>query len=49
MALIVIDPAYSWLEIVELPLDRQLKTIQVDGSESLVAKDIFNKSSDCIE
>ena len=47
MALTMIDPASSWFEIVELPLVRQLKTTQVNGRESLVAKEISDKSSDC--
>jgi hypothetical protein len=48
MALTMIDPASSWFKIVELPLVRRLKTTQVNGRESLVAKEIFDKSSDCI-
>jgi len=44
----MIDPASSWFEIVELPLARQLKTTQVNGRESLVAEEIFDKSSDRI-
>ena len=48
MALTMIDPASSWFKVMELPLVRQLETITVDGSESLAAKEIFNKSSDCI-
>ncbi len=45
MALTMIEPAFK---IVELPLVRQLKTITVDGRESLASKEIFDKSSDCI-
>ena len=48
MALIMIDPASSWFQIKELPLVRRLKTTQVNGRELLVAKEIFDKSSDCI-
>ena len=48
MALTMIDPASSWFKIVELPLVRRLKTTQVNGRELLVAKEIFDKSSDCI-
>ncbi len=44
MALTMIDPASSWFEIVELPLVRQLKTITVDGRESLTSKEIFDKA-----
>jgi hypothetical protein len=48
MALTMIDPASSWFKILELPLVRQLKSTQVNGRESLVAKGIFDKSSDYI-
>ena len=48
MVLTMIDPASSWFEIVELPLVRRLKTTQVNDRESLVADEIFKKSSDCI-
>ena len=48
MALTMIDPASSWFEIVELPLVRRLKTITVDGRESLASEEIFDKSSDRI-
>ena len=44
----IMDPASSWFEVVELPLVRRLKTTQVNGRELLVAKEIFDKSSDCI-
>jgi hypothetical protein len=46
MALTMIDPASSQLEIVELPLVQQLKTITVDGRELLASGDVFDKSSD---
>ncbi len=48
MALTMIDPTFSWFEIVELPLVQWLKTITVDGRELLASKEIFNKSSDHI-
>jgi hypothetical protein len=48
MALTMIDPPSSWFEIVELPLVRRLKTIAVDGRESLASEKIFGKNSDCI-
>jgi hypothetical protein len=48
MALTMIDPASSWFEIVELPLVQRLKTITVDGRESLASEEIFDKSSDRI-
>ncbi len=47
-ALTMIDPASSWFKIVELPLVRGLNTIKVNGWELLAAKEIFDKSSDCI-
>ena len=46
--LTMIDPASSWSEIVELPLVQQLKTITIDGRESIASEEIFDKSSDCI-
>ncbi len=48
MALTMVDPASSWFKIVELPLVQQLKAITVDGRESLVSEEIFDKSSDRI-
>jgi hypothetical protein len=48
MALAMIDPATNWLEIVESPLFRQLKTIAVDGKESSIVEEIFDETSDCI-
>ncbi len=44
MALTMIDPASGWFKIVELPLVRQLKTITVDGRESLASEEIFDKN-----
>jgi hypothetical protein len=40
----MIDPATSWFEVVELPLIHQLKTITVDGKESPIVEEIFNKT-----
>jgi hypothetical protein len=48
MALTMIDPATSWIKIVELPLIRRLKTIAVDGKESSIIEEIFNKTSERI-
>jgi hypothetical protein len=48
MALIMIDPATSWFEVVELPLVRRLKTITVNGKESSIAEEIFDITSECI-
>jgi hypothetical protein len=47
MALTMIDPSTSWFEIVESPLICQLKTIAVNGKESSIIEEIFNKISDC--
>ncbi len=48
MALTMINPATSWFEIVELPLLRRLKTITVNGKESSIKEEIFNKTSERI-
>jgi hypothetical protein len=48
MALTMINPATSWFEVVELPLVRRLKTITVNGKESSIVEEIFNKTSECI-
>jgi hypothetical protein len=48
MALTMIDPASSWFEVVELPLVRRLKTITVNGKESYIIEEIFDKTSECI-
>jgi hypothetical protein len=44
MALTMIDPATAWFEIVELPLVHQLKTIAVNGKESSIIEENFDKS-----
>jgi hypothetical protein len=46
MALTMIDPSSSWCEIVELPLVKQLRTMNVNGKELLQSEDIFDKTSD---
>jgi hypothetical protein len=48
MALTMIDPAMSWFKVVELPLVRWLKTITINGKESSIAEEIFNKTSERI-
>jgi hypothetical protein len=48
MALTMIDPATSWFKVVELPLVRQLKTIAVNGEESSMVEEIFDKTSEQI-
>ncbi len=46
MALTMIDLASSWFEIVELPLVKRLKTLNINGKELLQSEKIFDKSSD---
>jgi hypothetical protein len=46
MALTIIGPATSWFEIVGLPFIRRLKTIAVDGKESSIVEEIFDKTSE---
>ncbi len=48
MALTMIHPATSWFEIVELPLLRRVKSITVNGKESSIIENIFDKTSECI-
>ncbi len=48
MALTMINPATSWFKVVELPLVHQLKTIKVNGKESSIVEEIFDKTSECI-
>jgi hypothetical protein len=48
MALTMIGPATSWFEVVELPSVHQLKTITVNGKESSIVEEIFNKTSEHI-
>jgi hypothetical protein len=49
MALTMIDPASSWLEIVELPLVSRLTTKMVNCKEKVSKELIFDKSSNQIE
>jgi hypothetical protein len=46
MALTMIDPATSWFKIVELPLICRLQTIAVNGKESSIVEEIFDKTFD---
>jgi hypothetical protein len=48
MALTMIDPASSWLEVVELPTITRETTKKVNGKERTIEEEIFNKSSDRI-
>jgi hypothetical protein len=47
MALTMIDPTTSWFERVGLPLIHQLKTGTVNGKESSIVEEIFDKTSEC--
>jgi hypothetical protein len=46
IALTMIDPASSWVEVVELPTIIELMTRMVNGKEKLTKEKIFDKSSD---
>jgi hypothetical protein len=48
MALIMIDLASSWFEVVELPTIMRLMTKEVKGKERTIKEEIYNKSSDQI-
>jgi hypothetical protein len=48
MALTMIDPATSWFKFVELPLVHRLKTATVNGKESSIVEEIFDKTSERI-
>jgi hypothetical protein len=48
MALPIINPATSWCEVVKLHLVRRLKTITVNGKESSIIEEIFDKTSEHI-
>jgi hypothetical protein len=48
MALAMIDPASSWLDVVELPTITRVMTKKVNGKERTIDKEIFDKSSDRI-
>jgi hypothetical protein len=48
MALTMINPALSWLEIAELPVVEQLRQQTVNGKELLITDEIFDKTSERI-
>jgi hypothetical protein len=48
MALTMIDPATSWFKVVELPLVHRLRTVTVNGKESSIVEEIFDKTSEHI-
>ena len=48
MALTMIHSATSWFKVVELPLVRRLKTTTVNGKESSIVEEIFDKTSEHI-
>ena len=48
MALTMIDPASSWLKVVELPTITRVMTKKVNGKEGITEEEISNKSSDQI-
>jgi len=48
MALTMIDPASSWLEVMELPTITLVMTNKVNGKERTIEEEIFDKSSDRI-
>jgi hypothetical protein len=48
MALTMINPAFSWFEVVKLPLVPRLKTITVNGKEASIIEKIFDKTSERI-
>ncbi len=43
MALTMIDPASSWLEVVELPTITRVMTKKVNGKERTIEEEIFDK------
>jgi hypothetical protein len=48
MALTMINPASSWIEIAELSVVERLRQQTVNGKELLIADEIFDKTSKCI-
>ena len=48
MALTMINPASSWLEIVEIPTISRVTTKKVNGKERTIEEEIFDKLSDQI-
>jgi hypothetical protein len=48
MALTMIDPASSWLEVVVLPTITRVTTKKVNGKERTIEEEVFDKLSDQI-
>jgi hypothetical protein len=48
MALTMINPAFSWFKIAELPVVKRLRQQTVNGKELLIADEIFDKTSERI-
>jgi hypothetical protein len=48
LTMIMIDPASSWFEIVELPTSYRLINKKENGKERSIEEEIFDKSSDRI-
>jgi hypothetical protein len=48
MALTMIDPASSWLKILEIPTITRVTTKKVNGKERTIEEEIFDKLSDRI-
>jgi hypothetical protein len=46
MVLTMINPAFSWFKIVELPLVMKLQTKMVRREEKIIKEEIFDSSSD---
>jgi hypothetical protein len=42
----MINAATSWFKVVELPLIHRLNTVTVDGKESSIVEEIFDKTSE---
>jgi hypothetical protein len=48
VALTMINPTSKWFEIVELPVITQLRRQTINGKELIIAKEMFDKTSDYI-
>jgi len=46
MALTMINPASSWLKVMELPTITRVMTTKVKGKERTIEEEIFDESSD---
>ncbi len=49
MALTMIDPASSWLEVVELPTITQVTTKKVNGKERTIKEENFDKLIESVD